>query len=201
MTRKFNQVVNCPLCGFEFPAESAFCTWMRHQEELDSIKEGILRADLDHIVHRCRFPNTGRDVQAIMIIEVKTHVNFKRGSHIPDSQADSLHLINQLARNRRSNMHKRKPWQRESGIRKARSLWSNRDVWIRFYGVHGLYFSGSSPLDSHRIEWDHKEVSTLQLISLLRFELDPDSLRAIDLRIHQRRQGTLFPTGKTTPPD
>ncbi|MHC4324089.1 MAG: hypothetical protein ACYSUX_07435 [Planctomycetota bacterium] len=166
---------------------------MRKQPELDS-KDGIVRADLDHIVHRYTFPQSGRKLQAIMLIEVKTYVDFSKPeiTRIQQTQADSLHVINQLFRNRRSNIHKKAKWQAGAAGTKAYSICSKRNVWVRFYGVHGLYFSNAGPEDSHCIKWDHKEINIIQLKRLLRFELDPDTLINIDLRIHQKKQHSLF---------
>jgi len=192
MTRQFNQHVDCPKCKHRFPAETAFCRWMREQTELDSVKESIVRSDCDHIVHRYRFPGSGRNVQGIMIIEVKTCVDMTLVLKIPMSQADSLHIINQIVRNRSDNMYKKAKWQCSSVIKWVTSLITRSRVMVRFYGVHGLYFSGTDPTDSDRIMWDTHTIDRQTLLQLLRFELDPDTLRPLDLRIHQKkRQGTF----------
>lgn len=191
MTRNFNQIVNCPQCGAEFPAESAFCAWMRSRPELDSA-DGIVRTDADHIVHRYKFSHTDRNVQALMFIEVKTNVDFNKERLIPNSQADSLWIIDQLVRNRRSNIYKVPRKQCDGHVHKVYSLVAKKNVWVRFYGVHGLYFSGTNPIDSESIQWDRRPIRIDQLIKLLRFELDPDSLTPIDLRIHQKRILTLW---------
>ena len=192
MTVEFRQVIECPKCGHEFSAETAFCHWMRHRPEL-AAADGVVRADCDHIVHRFKFDSSGRDLQAVMVIEVKTHVNFKAKIHISDTQSDTLHMLNQLMRNRRSNIHKKVKWQSGPGPDWVLSLKNKKNVRIRSFGVHGLYFSGTNPDDSNTIGWDRSTINSGQLIDLLRFVLDPDTLRPMDLRIHQKRRGpTLF---------
>ena len=191
MTVEFRQRIECPKCGHEFPAETAFCDWMRHRPEL-ATAEGIVRADCDHIVHRFKFPSSGRDLQAIMVIEVKTHVNFKNPIHINETQADTLHMLNQLMRNRRTNIHKKAKWQCGTGPQQVHSLRNKKMVWIRAFGVHGLYFSGTRPEDSKIIHWNRSPINEGQLIDILRFVLDPDTLRPMDMRIHQKRRDTTL---------
>ena len=151
-----------------------------------------MRADLDHIVHRYTFPQYGRNLQAVMIIEVKTYVDFTKKELIRVQQADSLHLINQLFRNRRTNIHKKAKWQAGTSGVWAFSLYAKRNVMVRFYGVHGLYFSGAGPEDSDRIDWDCTKINIITLKRLLRFEIDPDTLRDIDTRVHQKKEKLLF---------
>jgi hypothetical protein len=152
---------------------------MRNCPELDSM-QGIVRTDCDHIIHRYKFET--RDVQAIMIVEVKTHEK-----ELPETQRDTLHMINQLMRNRRSNIHKDVKFQAGNGALKVKSAMTMQDVMIRNFGVHTIRFSHSNPLDSVRIWWNKRLVNVAQLIKLLRFDLDPDTLRPMDMRIHQRK--------------
>jgi len=52
--------------------------------------------------------------------------------------------------------------------------------------MHVLRFSGLGPDDSKFIEWDDKDINADTLTDLLRFDLDPDTLKPIDLRNHHQ---------------
>lgn len=142
--------------------------------------QGIVRTDCDHIIHRYKFET--RDVQAIMVLEVKTY-----DKELPETQRDTLHIANQLMRNRRSNMYKDVKWQAGDAPLKVKSAMTGRDVMVRCFGVQTLRLSHSSPIDSVRMWWNKRLINVAQLIKLLRFDLDPDKIEPMDLRIHQRK--------------
>lgn len=57
-----------------------------------------------------------------------------------------------------------------------------RAVGLRMFGGHLLQLSGADPVTSDRMQWDRKVITLEQLIGLLRFDLDPDSLAVMDWR-------------------
>lgn len=182
MTRSFNQHVNCPNCGATIDAETDFCRWMRDNDKLDSAI-GIVRADMDHIVHRYKTNAQGREFQLLMVVEVKT-----RNASPAQSQIDTLAMINQLMRNRSQNMHKKPKRQAGNGINRLMSYFLRREVLTRCYGVHLLQFSGTGPHNSESILWDGKPINEDTLTGLMALEIDPDTLRPVDLRDHHRKQ-------------
>lgn len=192
MTRDFNQFITCPYCDAQFPAETAFCRWMRKEKQLDSAM-GVVRTDLDHIIHRYQRNKVGREFQTLMVIEVK-----ERMAQPSVSQRDTLLHFGQYILNRTRNMHMPKHDLRQfvagAGVCKMYSTIAKKEILSRFYGVHLLQFSGTSPDDSTEILWDKKPIKTEELVSLLRMDLDPMTLNEIDLRDHHRknREPMLF---------
>ena len=182
MTVEFRQYIDCPNCHERITAETAFCRWMREQKELDSQSSGVVRADCDHIVHRYRLPMYSKDVQAMMIVEVKTHVTFSTEHPIRITELDTLHLANQvLFSDCSTDLYTDEKWVPNRQPCKAYSAYSRRWVQVVFYGVHGLYFSGTHPTNSDRIEWDRKQITPMQLVQLLRFDLNPDTLEPMTI--------------------
>jgi hypothetical protein len=127
-----------------------------------------------------------------MLVEIKTN-----GRDLDDSQRDLLHIVNQLLRTT--------PWkdQRESGrfpvghrqnVRNVYSSIARRRIQLLCYGVHKWRLSGSAPEDSEWMTWDDKPIETDQLVKLFRFDLSPDTLRAMEHRVHKRvvSRPTLF---------
>ena len=186
MTRPFNQIINCPHCNEEITAEPAFGRWIRNNPELDSY-DGYCVIDQDYWVHEFS-TYRGKDFQLIMMVEIKT---FRAMPTL--AQKDTLHVIDQITRNRRNGKIK----QAGNSIQKVYSYASEKEVYIRSYGAHLLTFSHSGPDDSDWIKWNQRIVSEDILTKILRFDLDPDTLKKIDLRYHHiyriDRQPTLFP--------
>lgn len=189
MTRSFRATVKCPDCGCEHTAESAFERWMRNEPKLDSRSAGIVRFDCDVLVHKYKVAvdkKSTRDLQCLMFIEVKTH-----NADVDMAQKDTLSLLAQALRNRRRNKHRDKRGRHcgdHDPLAMAFSWLLGRSVRLRMFGGHLLRLSGADPLSSDRMWWDGKPITLDQLLALLRFELDPDSLHPIDWR---RRYSTF----------
>lgn len=182
MTRVFNAQHHCPNCNTWQTQETAFGRWIRNNPKLQS-SNGYAVTDVDGYVHEYKtihqFKNEySRDFQLIMDIEVKT-----RGADLTESQRDTLHIRNQFFRNRNQTPTKKLQFQAVSAV-EVFSIMNGRRVLVRAYGVHVLRFSGLGPDDSEWIKWDGKEISAEQLTEILAFNLDPDTLKPIDLRNH-----------------
>jgi len=162
-------------------AEDAFSRWLCNHPELQS-KDGFTCTDHDKCWHRFRTDH-GRDFQLMMILEIK---NF--GAVLSESQRDTLYTENQLLRNRRQTPTKQLQWQAGIAPLKVWSTMRKRYVWVRHFGVHVLRFSDQGPEDSEWIEWDRHHIDCKQLLALLKFDLDPDTLQPMDGRSHHRKK-------------
>lgn len=175
MTRHHNQQIHCPNCKTWITHETSFGRWIRNNGKLDS-GLGYSVIDQDYWIHKFKHHN-GRDFQCIMLVEIKT-----LGMNLTDNQRDTLHMVNQIMRNRRQV---KQGFQAGKGIVHVKSLISNKHTLLRAYGMHVLRFSGLGPDDSEWMEWDGKDrISIETLEGLLRFDLDPDTLKPLDLRLH-----------------
>lgn len=186
--RNYREHVTCPKCGERIITETPLCAWIREHPMLDSQNVGIVRFDLDILVHRYMFLSDDkgvRDIQAMMFIEAKTN-----GAELDPSQHDTLRVLDQVFRNRKPNMHKRKVKVQLPHMDKA---WSQLNGWVdlRLFGGHLLQIEGQTPNDG-KMRWgwpgEEKEISSDQFVALLRFELDPDTLKPFDIR---RRSGAF----------
>ena len=190
MTRQFNQQIHCPNCQTWITHETSFGRWIRNNKDLDSSK-GYCVSDQDYWIHRFKtFRN--RDFQLLMLVEIKT-----MGAALTTAQKDTLHLVNQIMRNRKQTPTKELKFQLGNTIAKTYSIMAGKEVLVRLYGMHALTFSGLGPNDSEWITWDKYDVDIETLTSILRFDLDPDTLKPIDLRNHhpeemESKQTKLF---------
>lgn len=157
--------------------ETLFGRWIRNHQSLDS-QSGYCVTDQDYWIHRYKIYKD-REFQLLMLVEIKT-----MGSPLSDAQRDTLHMANQLMRNRRQTPTKGLRYQAGNGPLRVRSAMRGGDVWLRAYGMHVLTFSGLGPDDSTEIIWDGKVIGVEQLVAILRFDLDPDTLGPLDLRSH-----------------
>jgi hypothetical protein len=180
MTRQYNHLIHCINCGAEITAETGFSRWVRTREDLHSIRDGVVVSDLDYIVHKYR-TELGRDFQCFMFIEVKS-----RKGQPTKSQSDTLLLVDQFLKNRRSTPTKKGPRQATGAPLKAFSLAAGKEVTVRAFGGYVLQFEQTGPLDSKWIRWgaQRQEINSDQLAALLRFDLDPDTLAPMDWRSH-----------------
>lgn len=175
MTRPFNQTSHCPNCKTWSTSETLFGRWIRNNPALDS-GNGFCVIDQDYWVHRFKVDGS-RSFQCLMLVEIKTN-----SAELTAAQRDTLYVINQLMRNRRSTPTKNDPQCGNS--LKVISTYSGQKVELRVYGMHVLRFSGLGPDDSKEIWWNKRSITLDQLTALLKFDLDPDSLRPLDLRNH-----------------
>jgi len=177
MTRQFNQQVHCPNCQTWISHETSFGRWIRNNKEIDS-RKGYCVVDQDYIIHKFK-THGGKDFQLLMIVEIKT-----MGSALTEAQRDTLNMVNQLMRNRKNtNLN----FQAGRGIVHVLSTLNKKKCILRAYGMHVLTFSGLGPDDSEWMKWDKKEIDESVLTRLLKFELDPDTLKEIDLRQHHKK--------------
>lgn len=158
MTRTYSGLVHCPRCGEPHTAETAFERWVRLEPKLDSREYGLVRFDCDMILHQYK-RGVSRDVQCLMFVEIKTF-----SSEMTPAQHDTLSLFSQLLR-------------KQDG---AMSPIAGRVVQVRMFGGHLLQLSHDDPTISAWMMWDNKPISVDQLIGLLRFDLNPDSLGVMD---------------------
>jgi hypothetical protein len=180
MTRQFNAQFHCPNCKTWQTQETMFGRWIRNNRELDSAK-GYCVTDQDYWIHRFK-THDNRSFQCIMLVEIKT-----MGAELSAAQNDTLWIIDQLMRNRRDTPTKKDTrLQAGSGPVKVRSVMAKSDVALKAMGVHVLTFSGLGPDDSSWITWDRKQIDQDTLTKLLRFDLDPDTLKPLDLRSHHQ---------------
>lgn len=191
MTRPMKEQTFCPQCRRWYPAETAFGQWMRSHPQLES-HQGICRFDCDILLHRYSFKDSGKRVQCLMFIEVKTW-----NATATIQQQDTLSLFSQALRNRTKNMHQDKigrHLENQKTLPRGYSHLNKKWIDLRMFGAHLLRLEKDSPADGW-IEWDNKRISVDQLVSLLRFELDPDHLRPMDLRDHRKPKSLpLFET-------
>jgi hypothetical protein len=147
------------------------------------VQSGIARFDIDVLLHRyltLRDKRGQREVQAIMFVEIKT-----RDADMTLAQRDTLGMLNQVLRNRKRNMHCERRGRHLSDHTPLASAYSHvrqGRVRLRMFGGHVLRFSGTCPSDSRSMTWDGKQINVHQLIALLRFDLDPDTIEPIDWR-------------------
>jgi len=177
MTRPHLSQVHCPNCKTFHTHETLFGRWIRSNPHLES-SDGYCIIDQDYWIHRFKVHGM-RQFQLLMLVEIKT-----LGQDLSDAQKDTLHMVNQLMRNRRRTPTKEMLYQAGHGPLKVQSLMARTEVFLRAYGVHVLTFSSLGPDDSGSIFWDKKPIDLDTLTNLLRFEIDPDSMMRLDLRNH-----------------
>jgi hypothetical protein len=174
MNKRFNVFNTCPHCGKQMSAETAFGRWMRNNSQLPS--NLIVRSDTDHWILRHHTNNYGKDVQLLMLLEVK-----ERGAQPDDSQRDLLCFVRQLCERKGKNRHGRKTRQTlllESTGAEVGFLplcWSRknrRKVRVKFMGYHLLQFENTDPTDGP-IKWDNHPIEEKTLVGILRMDLEP----------------------------
>lgn len=182
MTAKFRNGAQCPTCGTLIANEPPFSQWLRNHPELESHTYGLSVMDADYIFHRYR-TEFGRKFQCLMMVEVKT-----QSAEMTPAQRDTAGVISQILRNRRQTPTKRLRYEIGTTIYKIFSAFIGAWVRVRVYGFHVLTFDGFGPEDSKIIKWDREQVTADQLVSILKFDLDPDEPnRRLDYRSHHRK--------------
>jgi hypothetical protein len=161
---------------------------VRENPELESSR-GFCAIDQDLWFHRY-VASENTPYECIMLVEAKTF-----GARMSTAQADTLGIVHQFMRNRvctpttpeRKNLR-----QVKNAPHKAWSHNKRRFVRVRAFGVYVLTFSGSGdPCEpGQTITWQSATPGSIRTIDeetltkLLAFELDPDTLRPLDLRNH-----------------
>lgn len=185
MTRPFRKTASCPKCGEEVPLENAFSAWLRAHPMLCS-GDGYTFYDQDFIAHKYKTA-LGREFQCLMFVEVK-----RLGDELTPQQRDSIYMVDQILRNRRTTPTSIP--RRQCGLAPLRvySALNRREVEARAWGYHVLRIDGATPDVSSTITWDKKNIDCGTLVSLLRFDLDPDTLLPFDARRHHVKDRRLI---------
>jgi len=165
--------------------QTGFSGWIRKNPNLDSIKKGLVAVDSDLWIHRYKHV-AGKEYQFMMLVEVKEF-----GAAMSEYQSDTLHIINQLLRNRRNTRIEWKAVDDRARLAECHSLMSGKRVRVLCFGAHVLKISGDGTFTQwQHIEWNRKPISVEQLESILRFDTDPDTLCPMDHRPGSRHKET-----------
>lgn len=164
--------------AFRSRNESDFSAWLRGHPGLDSIKNRLAITDSDFWIHQYRRPIDrigARHVDNILLLELKTH-----GRDVPFAQRDTLWLIDQLRRQLCKGPGNRRRHVLCNGPRGEQRR-------VRWFGVHVLVLSGSSPDNSSEMFWNGQRIDQDTLVSVLRFDNDPDQItKSLEYRRHHR---------------
>ena len=125
-----------------------FSRWLRLQEELDSIREGLDIENLDYIIHKYN----NRNICKFMLIEEKRFMK-----DLPFTQRDTFSILDSVLR-------------RLDGVIVSTA---RGDKLFKYFGFHLIQFEKTCP-DDGRIFLDKREISKHDLIRFLRFEA-PDN--------------------------
>jgi hypothetical protein len=126
----------------------------------------------------------------LMLVEVKTN-----GATVNQAQRDLLTIVNQLLRtvawkDQRTD-GRFDPGHRQNA-RLVYSVIAGKKIQLQCYGVHRLTLSGATPDDSEWIQWDYTTLTGVtELVEILRFDKNPDSLKPMEHRSHKRQQEAL----------
>ena len=147
--------------------DTPFGAWLRANTLLDSRRDGMCPIDQDFWIHRYMTPvdRVGtREIQHLMFVEVKCF-----GAVVPEHERDTFSVVHQILRQK-----PRYFLPRRNGLKRLVHSW----------GVHLLVFSDDSPQTSEWIRWDKTIVTPKQLTAVLKFELNPFTLRPRSERRH-----------------
>lgn len=187
MTTPYRRKAICPNCYYDMPLEDEISSWIRNNEQLRS-SDGFVFMDKDLICHRFKTTH-GRSFQCLMFVEFKS-----RGRDLNESQRDTMHLINQMFRTDRTTPTKISKPHLANIPDEVYSIAARSKVKVKGFGYHLVRLSGTTPDDSNKIIWDKREISKDDLIKLLRFDLNPDTLQQMDWRVHhKKREEALLP--------
>lgn len=169
--------------------ETPFGKWMRGNPRLDSDRyvHGIGATDIDMIIHKYKrdYDRVGcvvgqRLVQHMMCIEVKTF-----GAEPSDSQTDTLRLFNAALLNLSVERQQDRRLPRTCRVKKCVNLW-NEKVDLKMWGFHLLQLSDAEPIHSE-MRWNRNwRISVYELECLIRFELNPWTLKELSDRRHHK---------------
>jgi uncharacterized protein (DUF1800 family) len=138
------------------------------------------RAYLYRVVQKFK-ENGERSAQCYMTLEIKEY-----GAFPSNAQRSTFAILSGYIKNFFGNRHtKRGATCDISGKRKK--VWDpvfERWVRVRHYGYHLLQFERTCPDDSAWIKWDGKEITSDQMVALLRFDIHPLTLKPMDARDH-----------------
>ena len=142
-----------------YPEEfSEFARWRYEEPELDSHRFGLTVSDIDQV-----FFHDDEDIKEayILLLEVKTRGKTEMEVH-EENIYTLLDAALRLASSKAVSTHL---WGREEQRR------------IRYMGWHLLVLSATRPDNSEWMLWDSKHIDKDQLVRMLRFDLDPNTLQ------------------------
>lgn len=173
-----------------FGSDVPFCDWLRRQASLPSYSSeiGFVATDVDLCIHRYieTVDSMGtREIQSLMHVETKT-----RGGFPPDSQLDTLYKLDKIYRKKPSKDERTWPFTLRhlgvsilimSGVDPDSSDWMQ---WVRFKKTK----SGISRATIGAMEYlgTCRYISKDELLSLLRFDIDPDTFSEKLFRRHHK---------------
>jgi hypothetical protein len=182
VTTGWRETVPCQRCGNQVSTEQPIKSWIRAHRDLDSRRACLCIGDSDLWVQRYgtrpRRSGVDRDTMHLMLVEIKTNAR-----DLDASQRDLLYAVDQLLRTNGWKEERAGGRFRQGHPQNARLVYSyiaGRQVQIICHGVHKLRLSGSTPNDSDSIIWDKRPITVEQMVALLRYDLNPDSLRPIE---------------------
>jgi len=163
--------------------DSDFGGWLRDQTELpsNSIDFGLVASDVDFVVQNWKRKATGQHFLAMMFVEIKT-----RGGEVKFPQSLMLENLSRFS----------------GDVETPKKV-------VRFFGWFSLQMSGTRPDNSEwmvwrRFKWKKSgcdtskvlcdKISLEQLISLLRFDIHPSSLRPWNPEISHHGSKTIIET-------
>lgn len=154
--------------------ETPFSEWIRAEARLDSIRERLYVTDADYWIYQYRAHRDRvgeRMIDSVMLVELKT---FSAG--LPWNQRDTLKLVNEGFR---------KAFRNSTGrLKDVRMVFGSEVRVVHFHGAFLLRLSGDRPDKSETIEWHGRRVDLDKLVDILRFAVDPLTLRPRSLRRH-----------------
>jgi hypothetical protein len=158
--------------------DKSIMEWMRDHPHLPSysVNHGRTVNDVDFLLHQYM---TEVDALGTRDVQFMIHIETKSRNGIPDSsQRDTLFKEHIMKRGTKRIDGKQ----------------------VRHHGVAVLSLSGESPSNSEKIRWGRfnllgqkgeivfRDISELQLLEILTFKRDPDTLSKIELRRHHKTQ-------------
>lgn len=158
--------------GFESP----FSDWIRNEPRLDSIKERLSLTDVDYWIHqyRAKTDKVGdRFIDSIMCVELKT---FQR--NLPFAQRDTLRIV--------SAVTKQAFRTKDGKVRTIKVDLGNEVRHVRHFGYFMLRLHGDRPDNSEWIEWHGRSVDIDKLVDILRFKINPITLKTRSDRRHHK---------------
>lgn len=180
MTTAYRRTARCPNCNWDVPLEDEISSWIRHHPELKSCL-GFTFMDKDLVCHRFKTTH-GRGFQCLMFVEFKSC-----GAQLNDTQRDTMHMVNQMFRTDSSTPTKKARRHTEQTPKTVRSFLGGSEVRVKAFGYHLVRMNGRNPSLSNQIIWDKTEIAEDTLVALLRFDVNPDTLRPMDWRIHHHK--------------
>ena len=180
MTTPFRRTAKCPNCNYDIPLEDEISDWIRHHPKLRS-GDGFTFMDKDLICHRFKTTH-GREFQCLMFIEFKS-----LGRQLDDTQRDTMHMTNQMFRTDCTTPTKKRKTHTCETSNRVWSAKSKQWVAVKAFGFHLVRMNGRTPDSSTQILWDKREITKDDLVALLQFNLNPDSLHPMNWRIHHSK--------------